>query len=113
MLAQNIKTLRKILGLSQSAFGEKLGVSRDVIGNIEYERVKTKKVFINHICAVFNVNKEWLLHGTGEVFNSDVILNKELNEAMDLFCSLNPKLQNYALQQLRGLLEVQNLDGKK
>ena len=38
MVEQNIKVLRKTLGLSQAAFGEKLGESRDVIGNIGCKR---------------------------------------------------------------------------
>ena len=107
-MTNNIKALRKLLRLSQAVFGEKLGVSRDVIGNIEYGRVKPKDVFINHICAVFNVNKKWLLDSVGEPFNSDTKLNRELNEAIVLFSKLNPQLQDYALQQLRGLLKVQN-----
>ena len=76
MVEQNIKVLRKTLGLSQAAFGEKLGVSRDVIGNIEYGRVKPKDVFLNHICAVFNVRGEWLRTGAGDVFDADERLSR-------------------------------------
>ena len=110
MVEQNIKVLRKTLGLSQAAFGEKLGVSRDVIGNIEYGRVKPKDVFLNHICAVFNVRGEWLRTGAGDVFDADERLSRDVKEAVSLFSSLNPKLQKYALQQLKGLLEVQRAE---
>lgn len=37
-----IREVRKMAGLTQAEFGERLGVSRDVIGNIEYNRLKTR-----------------------------------------------------------------------
>lgn len=108
MVRQNIKNLRKTLRLSQSKFGEKLGVSRDVISNIEYGRVEPKDVFLNHVCTVFGISKEWLLGGAGEPFNPDLQLKENLDRAISLFSSLNPRWQDYALQQLRVLLELQN-----
>ena len=113
MVEQNIKVLRKKLGLSEGAFGEKLGVSRDVIGNIEYGRVKPKDVFLNHVCAVFNVRREWLRTGVGDIFDADERLSRDVKEAVRLFSSLNPALQKYALQQLKGLLEVQQAESEE
>lgn len=68
MIKERIKEIRKTNKLSQKAFGELLGVSRDVVTNIEYGRVEPKKLLINHICQVFNVNKEWLINGTGDMY---------------------------------------------
>ena len=39
-----IKMVRETLQLSQRAFGEKLGVSRDVTSNMEYGRVQAKGI---------------------------------------------------------------------
>lgn len=66
---ERIKQLRKNLKLSQTAFGEKIGVSRDVINNIDRMLVEAKPLMIKHICEVFAVNREWLEHGTGEMFD--------------------------------------------
>lgn len=66
--AQRVKQLRKTLKLSQPAFGEKLGVSKDVIVNIELERVPVKDLMVKHICRTFNVNPLWLESGEGEMF---------------------------------------------
>ena len=65
-----IKELRKSFSLSQAAFGKKLGVSRDVINNIEQGRNKNNMsdIFIGHICNTFNVNETWLRTGEGEMF---------------------------------------------
>lgn len=66
-MSNQIKELRKIKNLSQSAFGEKLGVSRDVINNLENGRVDLKENMIITICSVFNVNREWLVSGEGPI----------------------------------------------
>ncbi|WP_096636402.1 helix-turn-helix domain-containing protein [Clostridium cochlearium] len=67
-IAKRVTNIRKSNNLTQKEFGEKLGVSRDVIFNIESGRVKAKDLFLTHLCDIFNVNKEWLLTGEGEMF---------------------------------------------
>lgn len=63
-----IKQLRKSLNLSQTDFGKKLGVSRDVINNLDRSVVDPKPLILEHICSVYNVNPDWLMYGTGEMF---------------------------------------------
>ncbi len=67
-----IRELRKKhLHLSQTAFGEKLGVSRSVINNIELNalsRPEQKLSLIKLMCKEFSVNEEWLLNGTDPMF---------------------------------------------
>ena len=64
-LKDRIKEIRKYYKLNQEEFGEKIGVSRYVIVNIELDRVEPKELIINHICDIYSVNKEWLLTGKG------------------------------------------------
>lgn len=113
MITERIKTLRKALGLSQKDFGEELGTTRDVISNLEYGRVEPKPVFLDLICTIFNINPEWLKDGTGEIFNPSPEPNEELIEASQVFEKLTPRLQKYALQQIKGLLEVQQQEDKE
>lgn len=70
LLSERIKEIRKAENLTQSKFGEKLSVSRDVISSFESGRVEPKPIFLNYLCEVFNVNKEWLLTGEGEMYNA-------------------------------------------
>lgn len=63
-----VRELRKTLKLSQTKFGEKLGVSKDVIVNIELERVELKELMLNLICKTYNVNPLWLAEGKGDMF---------------------------------------------
>ena len=71
-LHERIKELRKNhLNLSQTAFGEKLGVSRSVINNIERNvlaRPDQKLSLLKLICSEFNVSEEWLLNGIGPMY---------------------------------------------
>ena len=68
MISGQVKALRKALNLTQTEFGNSLGVSRDVIGNIEYDRVEPSDLIINMMCAKFDVDEHWLRTGEGEMF---------------------------------------------
>ena len=109
MFAERIKQIRAVLGLSQADFGKRLGVSRDVINNIERERVKPKEIFIDHLCLILGVSKTWLIRAEGEMFECvPEKVDKQLSEAIGLFNSLSPKYRAYALSQMRGLLAMQS-----
>jgi transcriptional regulator with XRE-family HTH domain len=65
-----IKELRKSLRLSRDDFGKALGVSRDVIANIELGRLarpEQKEPLLRLICEKFNVSYEWITTGEGEM----------------------------------------------
>lgn len=65
MIAQNIRELRNHLSLSQTAFGERLNVSRNVINNLELGRVEPNDMMIAHICNTYGVSEKWLRTGSG------------------------------------------------
>ena len=106
-LYNRIKAVRETLKLSQREFGEKLGVSRDVIGNIEYNRVPPKELFLRHMCELYNVNQHWLETGEGEMFNSNPDEASKFDKAFQIFKSLRPEFQDYALEQIKKLVELQ------
>lgn len=72
---ERIKELRKKhLKMSQTAFGERLGVSRSVINNIELNvlaRPDQKLSLYKLICSEFNISEEWLLNGAGDMYASN------------------------------------------
>lgn len=73
-LYERIKYLRKdILNMSQEEFGAELGVNRDVINNIERNRLKKpeqKEPIYQLICTKFDINEEWLRNGTPPIKKS-------------------------------------------
>ena len=76
---ERIKELRKLLNLSQEEFGKKLGVTRGAITNIELNKTEPKPLFVDLICEVFDVNKEWIEKGEGEPFK-ELTLEEEIAE---------------------------------
>ena len=107
LLNSRIKELREALGLSQREFGERLGVSRDVISNLEYGRSQPRDVFIRHLCGQYGVNEQWLTDGDGPMFQVGRGPDKKLEEAVAIFKRLRPAFQDYALEQLRQLVKLQ------
>lgn len=73
------------MGVSQSAFGEKLGVSRSVINNLERGVTVPSDIFLNHLCEIYRVNRQWLETGEGEMFSnaSDGEMEKILRATQD------------------------------
>lgn len=84
-ISERFKALRKAKKLSQTEFGEHVGVSRSVIKNIETELVEPKDLLIKQICKEYHVNYLWLTKGVGEMFSDDedYILD-ELSEEFNL-----------------------------
>ena len=65
---ERIKELRTALGLSAEKFGARVGVTRSAISRIENGVVNVTEQMQKSICREFNVNEEWLVDGTGEMF---------------------------------------------
>lgn len=68
ILNERVKELRKFLGLSGEKFGEKLGITRGAISNIENGSRNVTEQVVKSICREFGVNEKWLRTGEGEMF---------------------------------------------
>lgn len=66
-----IFNLRKELRLSRDAFGAKIGVTGHVVRNWDRQETNAaeKPLILNMICEVYGVNREWLEHGIGNMFD--------------------------------------------
>lgn len=70
-ISERIKLLRKYLGLTQSAFAEKIGLKATAVGLYESgSRAVTERSIIS-ICQAFNIREEWLRTGKGEMIQSE------------------------------------------
>lgn len=68
-----IRLLREDQGLSRAAFGKKIGVSGDVINNLERGRVEIRDYIVKLISSEYSVNEEWLRTGNGSMYiESDI-----------------------------------------
>lgn len=66
-----IKELRKHLNLTQTEFGDKIGLKQNTVGQMEGGSRSVTERTILLICEKFNANKVWLLEGHGEMFEND------------------------------------------
>lgn len=66
-MGEQIKLLRKHYKMTQTEFGQKIGVSRDVINNIENKGIVPSEPIIKLIISEFGVNREWLETGSGKM----------------------------------------------
>lgn len=67
---ERIKELRKTLNLTLDKFGERVGVGKTAISNIERGNRNLTEQMFKSICREFNVNSDWLRTGSGEMFNT-------------------------------------------
>lgn len=67
-MGERLRKVRKILEITQQQLADKLGVSRSNIAGYEAGRNDPGDAFISLFCKLYNVNEEWLRHGSGEMF---------------------------------------------
>lgn len=65
---ERLKKLRKALDLTQQQLAEHLGVKRNTVAQWELGINAITEQVITSICREFDVNKEWLRTGEGEMF---------------------------------------------
>ena len=115
-LHERIKELRKnYLHMSKTDFGERLGVRRSVINNIERNvlaRPDQKLSLMKLICSEFNVNEEWLLNGTEPMFVQpdtfsldDFVKSKGATglelEIVKTYFELDPEIRRTAMEHFK------------
>lgn len=83
-IGERLKTIRKALDLNQTDFGARINLSQTTIGQYEKETRPITERVISQLVAEYNINEEYLRHGTGEMF---------VNRRADLVTKLAQKLQ--------------------
>jgi len=98
-----IRRLRKALGLNQGEFAERLAMQSSALSMIEIGENALTEKNIRLICMTFNVNKEWLRTGEGEMFTASPF-EKEFSE---IYGRLFPETQQALLRLAKDLLATQ------
>ena len=65
---ERVKELRKALGLTQEKFGERIGVKKSAISQIENGSNGVTDQLRLAVCREFRVSEEWMRTGEGEMF---------------------------------------------
>lgn len=101
-----IKLVRKAANLTQTAFGERIGITKNAVVNLEIPgRSKISDAYIKSICCLFGVREEWLRTGEGDMyapkktFKLDELIQSEgltgheaelAEKFVRMFCALDP-----------------------
>lgn len=67
-MKNRIKQIRKEKGLTQTEFGERIGVKGNTITNYETGLRNPTEAVLLSICREFSINETWLRTGEGEMF---------------------------------------------
>ena len=67
-MKDRIKQIRKDAGLTQTAFGERLGLTMNMVYLMESGRKNPSNATIREICRQFSVREDWLRTGEGDVY---------------------------------------------
>jgi transcriptional regulator with XRE-family HTH domain len=105
-ITARIKAVRKALGLSQRAFCKGVFLSQGFYAQIENGLKKANERIYELISTKYNVNKEWLLTGKGEMFSGPTP-DVELEQLIEIYKELDPLFREYITLQIKQLLNVQ------
>ncbi len=92
-----IRDIRKTLNLTMEVFGQRIGVSKSTISNIENGNRDATEHMIKSICREYGVDYTWLTSGNGSMFiendddfyeRIDHIMTNETDIRKNLFKSL-------------------------
>lgn len=121
-MKERLKEIRKKLNLKQREMAEQLGITVGLIGQWESGVAPIPNARIYQICNEYNVRREWLENGSGDMFQSvdeqvaellpkvsdRVIYREAFRRTVE---KLKPELQERVLRFLRELLDYQ--EGRK
>jgi transcriptional regulator with XRE-family HTH domain len=101
-----IMAIRAHLGLSQSKFAQRIGVTSQLINKIEANKAKLTEVNIHVICLTFGVREEWLREGKGEMMDEEAQLSDYEKRLLKLFRRLSPSAQEAFIEYVEKLVAL-------
>lgn len=66
-LGARLRLCRRIADETQTAFGARLGVSRQAIAEFEADRIAPRSDILAKVCRAYAVSADWLLLGRGSM----------------------------------------------
>lgn len=108
MQGERVKQVRSYFHLTLEKFGDKLGVTKVAISNIEKGNRNLTTQMAKAICKQFNVDFIWLTTGKGDMFleeDEEVELMHYLEEILNTY----PNLKN-ALIKFSKVAKMQDLE---
>lgn len=94
---ERVKKVRKSKEMTMEKFGERLGVTRTAISNIEKGYRGLTEQMLRAICREFNVNEKWLRTGDGD-------MPQKLSEEEEIADLVSDVLENGKNNEFYGII---------
>ena len=104
---ERIKQIRTILKMTQVNFSKKIFITQSSYNEIESGTRRVNDRIIQLICNEFNINKDWLKNGAGDMFDEEKP-DISLEHLIEIYKQLDKTLQEYLLEQSELLLKLNN-----
>ena len=105
-ISENLRLMRKELGITQQALAGRLGLKQNTIASYELGRLAPSNRTISDICREFAVNEQWLHNGERQMI-TDITRKKKIAaflgsllqeedddfklKVIEAFCGLTPE----------------------
>ena len=103
---ERLKAIRTALKLSQRDFSKGIFLEQSAYARMEQGATRVNERIIELVCTKYNVSKEYLKNGKGDMF-AGTPPDTKLEQLSRLFNELNPLFQDYLIIQAKELLKVQ------
>lgn len=106
-----LRFLRKHLNLTTRAFGTKINMSGGAITNMEKGTRNITDRTIRDICREYNVNPDWLIHGTEPLFEDethDLAINDDARQLAEQYNLLHDSDRELLKNLINSLAEKIN-----
>ena len=103
-----VKQIRIILGVKQKDFANRLGITAASLSRIEANLQRLTDAMIRLICALFDVNEDWIRTGRGDMFKSTKEDIPGLRDLLEVYDALDPISRKMILDHAQYLLEAKN-----
>jgi transcriptional regulator with XRE-family HTH domain len=102
---ERIREIRSKLGVSQVEFAKRILISKSFYGYIELGKKNINDRIIQLISSQFNVNKEWIKTGEGDMFTSPPP-DLRLGKLTEIYNELDGSLRDCLIEQANSLLKL-------
>jgi len=110
---ERLKAIRTKLKLSQRVFSKGIFLEHSGYARMEQGIARVNDRIIELICTKYNVSKEYLREGKGEMFLGNGPPDVKLGQLNQIFNELTPLFQDYLILQAKELLKVQLKAGRE
>jgi len=111
-ISSRIKAVREALKISQRNFCKGIYLSQSFYAKIETGTRKPNERVYELISNKYNVNKEWLITGKGDMFSASPP-DVELEQLVGIINELDPLFREYIIRQIKQFADLHKKSKEK